>query len=295
MLNYKRIIKSREMRFKILGMFNFIPDNVMVKFQYRFSTGRHLNLGKPKRYTEKLQWYKLFYRTPLMTQCADKYLVREYVKSKGFEGILNELYGVFEKPDDINFGTLPTKFVIKINNGSGTNIFCKDKNKLNIKETKNTLDAWLSRSILSAGREWAYNNISPLIIVERYLEDKSNQFGGINDYKFLCMNGEVKYVVLDVGRYTDHRRNFYDPEWNFIDAYSDHPNWEDKVPRPEGLAEMLEIAKIFAKDFLHVRVDLYWINNKVVFGELTFYPWSGYVTFSPDKFDFDLGEKFILP
>ncbi|MBZ4656146.1 MAG: carbonic anhydrase [Thermoanaerobacter sp.] len=294
-MNYKKIIKNQETRFKILHLLRFVPDKLMIKFQYRIKTGRRLNLKNPQRFSEKLQWYKLYYRTPLMTQCADKYSVREYVKSKGLENILNKIYAVYDCVDDIEFDLLPQKFVMKTTNGSGTNIFCKDKSQFCIDNAKQLLNNWICRDNYSVGREWSYKDIVPRIIIEEYLEDKNNPFDGINDYKFMCFNGKAKYIILDVDRYTNHKRNIYDTNWNFIDVSTDYPNLGDSVPRPEGLDEMLRVANILAVDFPFVRVDLYWVNGKVYFGELTFYPWTGYVQFEPDEFDFVLGEQFELP
>ncbi|MEL5900697.1 ATP-grasp fold amidoligase family protein [Clostridium sporogenes] len=294
-MDYKKIIKSRKMRFKILNFLSFIPDKQMIKLQYKIKTGRKLNLRNPQRYSEKLQWYKLYYRSPLMVKCADKYGVREYVKSKGLESILNKLYAVYDNIEQINLNELPDKFVMKTTNGSGTNILCKDKSKLSINEMKKSLSDWMNRNYFAAGREWAYRDVVPKIIVEEYLEDKKNPFEGINDYKFICFNGETKYIVLDVDRQVNHKRNIYDLDWNFINVATDYPNLGDCVPKPEGLDEMLRVVKILAKDFPCVRVDLYWVNGKVYFGELTFYPWTGYVQFEPDEFDFILGNQFKLP
>ena len=126
-MNYKRIIKNQKTRFKILKLLDFVPDKVMLKMQYRIKTGRKLNLKNPNRYTEKIQWYKLNYRNPLMKQCVDKYAVREYVTKKGLEYILNDLYAVYDNIDDINIDKFPEKFVIKTTNSCGTNIFCKNK------------------------------------------------------------------------------------------------------------------------------------------------------------------------
>ena len=223
-MDYKKFIKNQEIRFKILGLFDFLPDKLMIQIQYWIKTGRKLNLKSPKRFTEKLQWYKLYYRDPLMTQCADKYNVREYIAQKGYEDILIPLYGVYESADEIDFNILPNSFVLKTTNGSHTNIICKDKSKLDIKKTVKILNNWLEKRSAKLGREWAYYDIKPRIICEKYLRDKTNKFDGINDYKFICFNGEAKYVWVDVNRYIEHRRNFYDIHWNYIDVSSDVPN-----------------------------------------------------------------------
>jgi hypothetical protein len=230
-----------------------------------------------------------------MTRCADKHDVREYIKSKGLEDILNKLYAVYDSADQFILDSLPQKFVIKTTNGSGTNILCKGKSQLQLDKVKQSLNEWMSRDNYSVGREWSYKGIVPKIIVEEYLEDENNSFDGINDYKFICFNGRAKYIVFDVDRHIEHKRNIYDTDWNFIDINTDYPNFGDCVSRPEGLDEMLRVANILASDFPFVRVDLYWVNGKVYFGELTFYPWTGYVQFDPDEFDFTLGKHFILP
>ena len=294
-MDYKKIIKNQDTRFKILKLLSFIPDKIMVKLQYRIKTGRKLNLKNPQRYTEKLQWYKLNYRNPLMTKCADKYTVREYIESKGLGHILNELYGVYDNVNEIDFDKLPNKFVLKTTNDSDTNIFCKDKANSDLEEIKKKMDKKMEeRAQIPLAREWAYNNSKRRIICEKLLEDKGTKDNSINDYKFLCFKGNPEFIVYDIDRYIGHKRNFYDTSWKYLNISSDCPNFGDIVEKPEKLKEMLEIAKILSEDFPAVRVDLYCIQNKIYFGELTFYPWSGYVKFEPDEFDFILGKKFKL-
>jgi hypothetical protein len=266
----------------------------MLKLQYRIKLGRKLDLKNPKRYTEKIQWYKLHYRNPVMMDCVDKYNVRQFVEGKGLGSILNTLYQVVDTPDEIDFCALPEKFIIKTTNGSETNIICKNKHELDVVQTKDKLRHFLTMAEASAGREWAYEGSSKKIIVEQLLEDHNNPDGGICDYKFLCFSGKPEYVVYDKDRFTGHKRNFYDTQWNYLKVDSDCPCFGDSIPKPANFERMLEIAEILSKDFPAVRVDLYNIDGKIYFGELTFYPWSGYVQFLPDTFDFTLGEKFDL-
>ena len=278
----------------MLAALRFVPDKTMIKLQYRIKTGRKLNLESPERYTEKLQWYKLNYRDPIMVECADKYLVRDYVRSKGLESILNELYAVFETPENIDLEKLPDKFVIKLSNGSGTNLFCSNKSDIDLKKVKKQFKDFYAQCNASAGREWVYHtDKKPVIVVEKYLEDP-DQIGGIHDYKFICFNGVPHYIVHDVDRFFEHKRNIYDVEWNDLKVSSDCP-CGNSTERPENLDKMLEIARILSEGFPAVRVDLYSVQGKVYFGEMTFFPWSGYVVYSPDEFDFELGEKFELP
>lgn len=256
--------------------------------------GVRLNLRYPQRFTEKLQWYKINHRDPLMGICVDKYEVRKYVASKGLEGTLNKLYCVCKDPDEIDFASLPDKFVVKTTDGGGgENIFiCKDKGSLDIPELKRKLKAWKNKKNINAGREWAYTCIKESrYIVEEYLENEVNPEAGISDYKFFCFNGRPHCIAYDIDRYIGHKRNFYDVDWNNLNVSSDCDSFDDGlVARPEGLEDMVRVAEILSKDFPFVRVDLYHIRNQVYFGELTFYPWSGYVKFNPVDFDFRLGE-----
>ena len=160
-MDYKKIIKSQKLRFFILRLMKFMPDSLMLRLQYRIKLGRKLNLKAPERFTEKIQWYKLNYRNPLMGRCVDKYAVREYVKSKGLENTLTVLYGVYDNAEDIDFTLLPQKFVIKsTDGGGGENIFiCKDKSKLDIPQVVKAISGWKNKKNINAGREWAYTCI----------------------------------------------------------------------------------------------------------------------------------------
>ena len=291
---YKKFI-PKKMRFAILRTLRFIPDEQMVKFQYFVKLKRKLNLKNPQRYTEKIQWYKLNYRNNDMPICVDKYRVREYIKRKGLEDILVRLYAVYDKVDDIKLEDLPNKFILKTTNGSGTNIICKDKSKLDEPTLKKQVSVFFKQSSASAGREWVYSYVKPKIIVEQLLEDWSSQDSSINDYKFLCFNGKPEYIVFDVDRFTNHKRNIYDTQWNNLHIASDCPCSDIDYPKPDTLEKMLEIAKVLSEEFPAVRVDLYSIKGKIYFGELTFFPWSGYVQYTPDSFDFVLGKKFTFP
>ena len=294
MNGYKKFI-PKKLRFAILRALRFIPDKPMLKIQYRIKTGRKLDLKNPKRYTEKIQWYKLYYRDEKMPICVDKYRVREYIEEKGLSDILVKLYAVYEKPEEIKLSDLPDKFILKTTNGSGTNIICRDKSKLDEAELREKIKTYFKQSSASAGREWAYGKGERRIIVEELLEDKTTSDGSICDYKFLCFGGKPEYVVYDVDRFAGHKRNIYDTEWRDLHIASDCPCSDKVYEKPETLERMLKIAKILSEDVPAVRVDLYSIEGRIYFGELTFFPWSGYVKYDPDEFDFEMGEKFVLP
>jgi len=294
---YKKIFKSRKLRFKILSALRFIPDELMLKIQYRIKQGRKLNLKSPERFMEKMQWYKLYYRNPSMQQCADKYDVREYIKSKGLEHILNDLYKVFNSPDEITLDNLPDEFVLKLSNGSSTNIIVENKSELNIDNIKQKFRDFAAQSGTSAGREWVYQSDKPPVIVaEKLLKDSSNVNGSLRDYKIFCFNGKPTYIICVDGRYTpDYCHVVYDTNWNKQDVVIGESSAASNYPKPEKLDEMLKYAEILSADFPFARTDFYCIDEKIYFGEITFFPWSGYMSFSPDLFDYTLGECFVLP
>ncbi|MBQ8302254.1 MAG: carbonic anhydrase [Clostridia bacterium] len=294
---YKKIFRCKKLRFRILRALRFIPDKPMLKLQYRIKSGRKLNSENPERYTEKIQWYKLNYRDPVMQQCADKYTVRDYVESKGLGGILNKIHAVFETPDDICFDSLPESFVLKMSNGSGTNLLVENKNTLDLQKVKKSFEDYACQCRACAGREWVYqSDHKPVIVAEKYLKDPTNKGGSLRDYKILCFNGKPHYIICVDGRYTDdYCHVVYNTNWEKQDVIIGDSSAAANYDRPDKLSEMLSIAETLSRDFPAARIDLYCIEGKIYFGEITFFPWSGYMDFTPDSFDFELGKCFELP
>ena len=297
MLNYKKIFKTPGTRKVVLDFFRFIPDRIMLPIQYRIKLGRKLDLKTPKRFTEKIQWYKMYYRNPIMHQCVDKFLVRNYVKNKGLDSILVPLIGHYTSFEEISWDELPREFVMKATHGGGglNVLVCNDKSDIdfhNYAQKFQFKNKPVAKNTL--GREWAYYGLMPGIIVEKLIVNDENPEAGVNDYKFFCYDGKPKFIVVDVDRYVGHKRNFYNINWENLNIGSDCPSSDQKVKKPKNFDEMLEIASKLSKDFPFVRVDLYNCAGKIYFGELTFYPWSGYVQYSPDEADFLLGADFKL-
>ena len=296
---YKKIIKSRYMRIAILRMLNFIPDNIMIRFQYFIKLGKFPKLKNPKRFSEKLQWYKLYYRDPLMRKCTDKADVREYVKECGLEHILPECYGVYSSPEEIDFDSLPDSFVIKATLGGGGNdvVLVRNKKNSDIENIKKIASGWVNRPVKkkNSGREWAYKEAKSMIIVEELLTDAENKFSSIDDYKFMCFNGKIEYVFVYRDRFSSIKRAIYDREWNYLKIESGYERLSDEIAKPENFDEMCEVVEALSKKFPFVRTDMYLVNGKIYFGEMTFYPTSGYITFEPDEFDYIMGEHFLLP
>ena len=206
-MNYKNIIKSRELRVKLLTFLGWIPDGIMLRIQYWMQTGRKLNLKAPKRFTEKLQLYKLRYRNPNMLRCTDKYEVRKYIEEKGLGKYLIPLVGIYNNVEDIDFANLPNKFVAKSTDGGGGNqvFICRDKNSISEETFRERLAAWMNARKIKkqAGREWAYeNNFPRRIIIEKLIEADDTK-KDLSDYKFFCFNG---YTPMRSGRYSSRAR-----------------------------------------------------------------------------------------
>lgn len=292
---YKKLLKDKNLRYRILSLLRFVPDKTMLQLQYRVKFGRNLNLESPERFTEKIQWYKLNYKNPLMPKCSDKYMVREYVQEKGLGHILTDLHGVFERPEDINLAELPDKFVLKLSNGSGTNLICADKSRLVEAEVIRDFKQYLFKVKANLGREWPYMQTKPVIIAEQLLEDETHINNAVNDYKIFCYDGKPEYIICISDRYSDQCNHLvYDTEWNKIRVASEGARLDEDAPKPGNLQEMLEVAARLSEDFPFARIDLYSLGSRIYFGEITFYPWSGYMEFEPEDFDFVLGEKFVL-
>lgn len=297
-MDYKKIFKSRSIRVKVLRCFEFVPDSLMIKLQYYIKTGRMLNLKNPKRFTEKLQWYKLYYRDPIMAKCVDKYTVRNYVKKCGLDDILIPIIGVYNKVNDIPFDSLPKCFVIKDTLGSGGNsvLICSDKATVDQNSIRTTVESWVSTPKgKHPGREWVYDGRKSRILVEEYIE--TNDVGGLTDYKFFCFDGKVKYVYGITNRNLGNgaELGIYDRNFNLLPYYrTDERVLSVDIPKPENYYKMIEIAEKLSSRFPHARIDLYNTNGKILFGEITFFDGSGYMKFSPDVFDYMMGDEFVL-
>lgn len=287
-MDYKKLFKTHKLRAAILDLVRFVPDKPMIRFQYRLSLKRRLNLKDPKRYTEKLQWYKLYYRNPVMHKCVDKYAVREFVRERGLEDILVPLYGRYDSIDEVDWEALPDSFVVKTTFGGGglDVVLCRDKKELDIEAIRKKFDFRPGKvKYGTGGREWAYFGIPKAIVVEKLLVNEEHPESGVNDYKFFCYDGKAKFIYLDVDRFVDHKRKFFDRDWNDLNIISEYKLLKDDVPKPANLNEMIETAEKLASGFPYVRVDLYSVSGKIYFGEMTFYPWSGYIQFVPDEAD----------
>lgn len=280
---------------------SFLPDRIYLKRKYKNKVGVKLNLNKPVTFTEKIQWLKLYDKNPLYVICADKVKVREYVKTRIGEEYLIPLLHVSSKPSEIPFDKLPAEYIIKANNSSGQNLIIKDE-KVNSFEDLHpfkkseiiaTLESWIKSKFYLINREWEYKNIKPKILVEKLLRDESGN-SALNDYKIHCFEGKPVYIQTLFDRIDGGlKETWYDLEWNLLDIYYVTPD-KKNVTKPDNLAEMFEISAKLAQGFKYVRVDLYNVNNRIYFGELTFRPYGGFMKFKPEKWNFKFGDLIQL-
>lgn len=276
------------------GVRQLISDKLFLKCNYRWETGKSLDLQRPITFNEKLQWLKLNDRNPAYTCLVDKYCVREYVSKAIGEQYLIPLIALYNNTGEIEWDMLPDKFVLKCTHASGTNIICSNKTKLDVKNSVRKLNKWMRMNYFWRGREWPYKDVKPRIICEQYMVDESGV--ELKDYKIFCFNGEPKLIQVDHGRFSDHRRNLYDTSWNYLDATIKHRNFPNEyIKKPDKLEEMLQLAKTLAGDYPHVRVDFYSINQKLYFGELTFYHGSGHEEIKPDELGVQMGNWIKIP
>ena len=267
-----------------------------LKSWYQKITGKFLNLNNPRSFNEKIQWLKLYAATPIKTRLADKYLVRDWVKEKIGEKYLIPLLGVYNKFEDINFKKLPNQFVIKCNHGCGYNIIVKDKSKLDLTEVKAKLDKWMNENFaFKWGYELHYRDIKPKITIEKYIENQG--MDDLYDYKFWCFHGQVKYIqFLSERNISGLKMAFYDRNWNKQTFVYSYPLDTKEIRKPDNLDEMIQLAETLSKEFAHVRVDFYRLNDGTIyFGEMTFTSASGTCKWNEEQINIAFGKMIKLP
>ncbi|MDE6284546.1 MAG: glycosyl transferase [Bacilli bacterium] len=275
----------------------YLPDKYFLKWTYYMVFGYYPDLNNPQTYNEKLQWLKLNERKPLMSRLVDKIEVKEWVAKKIGKKYIIPTIGVWDHPTDIALDTLPSKFVLKTNHDSGGLYICKDKNKakndwLNIcKRLQTSLDT----DYYKIGREWPYKNVNRKILAEQFIETDD---GEVSDYKFFCFNGEPKFLFVATERQKegeDVKFDFYDLNYTHLPVKQGHENARTTPHKPEQFEEMVKLAKVLSEGFIHVRVDFYNVNERVYFGEMTFFHNSGFVPFTPPEWDKRFGDMIQLP
>ena len=279
------------------GLLNWLPDEQYIKLQFRLAMGYWPDLKNPKTYNEKLQWLKLHDRNPLYTTLVDKYAVRKYIADTlGEEYLIPLVGGPWKNADEIDFDALPEQFVLKCNHDSGGVVICKDKSKLDVEVARAKLNKRLGLNYYYANREWPYKNVKPCIFAEKYMVDESGV--ELKDYKWYCFDGTPRFMLITTDRAAADVRTkytFFDMDYNMLPFYRNGPHSDMPIPKPAAFDKMKRLAELLSIGFPHLRVDMYDINGKVYFGELTLYASSGMASFNPSEWDEIIGGWLILP
>jgi len=275
------------------GWLNWVPDEIYLKIVYRMKVGRTLHLDNPKTFNEKLQWLKIYDRNPKYTQYVDKLAVRDYIKEKIGEEYLVPLIGAWDKFDDIDFEKLPRQFVLKCNHDSGSVIVCKNKQEFDIKTARRKLEYALKNNGYNYGREWPYKDVEAKIIAEEYMEDESGE--ELKDYKVMCFDGEPQLIQIHRGRFGSHTQDFYDCDWKKLPISQGIPMSDVKMQKPAFLEQMLMLSRQLSQGMPEARIDWYWVDERLIFGEITLFDGSGFDKFEPEEWDEKLGEWIVLP
>lgn len=292
------IRNRKELPLVFLSVFSkYIPSSVFLKLQFHYLMGHKLDLKHPVTYSEKIQWLKLYGRTPDTPKLCDKYAVKEIVSKLIGEKYIIPLIGVWDKPEDIDFNALPERFVLKCTHNSGLGMYvCKDKSRMNIPEVIKGLHQGLKEDYFLPSRDYCYKGIPPRIIAEEYREDSKT--GELRDYKFFCFDGEPKIFFIASGRSKGEHEvtfDFYDMDFNHLPFTNGHPNSRTPLEKPSCFNEMKDLAVKLSKGMPHVRIDFYEADGQVYFGEFTFSHWGGMMPFEPEEWDKTLGDWIKLP
>lgn len=277
-----------------LGLYDRLSDEDFIKLLFKVEMGYVPDLENPRTINEKLQWIKIYDHNPLYTKMVDKIAVKDYVKEKiGGEHIIRTL-GIWDSYDDIDFETLPEKFVLKCNHDSGGLVIVKDKEKMDRKMARKTISSSLRINYYKKYREWPYKDIKAQVFAEEYLDAGKD---GLTDYKFFCFNGEPKFINVSRFEHTDEEEiSFYSLDWKPTPFQrSDHKVLSIDPPRPAHLDEMISISRKLSEGIPFLRVDLYEFKDRILFGELTLFPTAGMAKYGPEGWSETLGSWIHLP
>ena len=277
------------------GFLNWMDDRRYLQLVFRCVMGYQLDINHPVTFSEKIQWLKLYDRKEIYTQLVDKILVKDYVgKRIGYNFIIPTI-GIWKSFEEIDFDKLPNQFVLKCNHDQGSVVICKNKNEFNIELAKKKISKHLHKNPYFIGREWPYKNVEKRIFAENLLLDNNTD---IIDYKIFCFNGKAKYCQVITGRSSNKTIDFFDMNWvhqPFVGLTANVKNSSVDITKPLNYEQMIKIAEQLCDDTFFCRVDFYEVLGRLFFGEITFYPASGFGIFTPLEWNTVLGNMIILP
>lgn len=292
MIDYRNVIKNRELRIRLINLLRFIPDEPYIKMVYYVKTGKKLNLDNPKGFNEKLNWLKIHDIHPEYTELVDKYAVRSVVKSELGDDHIFPLLGIWPDFSSIDFNNLPKQFVLKCTHDSGSIRVIRDKGDIDYYQLKKFFDNRLKLNPYYLSREYPYKNVKPKIIAEELMLDTNGNLP--TDYKFFCFDGQPKLVLVAKDREKEATISFYDMDFNPLNLYHTHKRGNACDEKPVMFNEMKKIAKKLSQGMKFVRLDFYELNDNVYFGEYTFFPGGGFYLFYPEEWEQRLGDLIIL-
>ena len=292
MFDYKRIIKNRESRLKIISYLRFIPTRVCLPIVFFIKTGKRLHLNRPVTFCDKQNWLKLHDIHPEYTELVDKTTVGKHVEKIVGKDISFPILGIWNHYDEIDFSGLPDRFVLKCNHDSGSVKVIHDKWEMNHSLLKEFFESRLKINSYDIGREYPYRNVQPKIYAETYMVPDGEK--DIRDYKFFCFDGKPEILFVATDRSEDCKFDFYDMEFNHLDIVNIHPQSGKEIEKPVCFEEMKRIASELSKGMKFVRIDLYEIAGKVYFGEYTFFHGGGFWPMFPEEWEFKLGQLIDL-
>ena len=294
-----RISLLRRLVFRVLVHTKYyLSDKSYLRILYWVKMGKFLHLKHPKTFSEKLQWLKLYDRRPEYTIMVDKVKAKEYVASILGEEYIIPTLGVWDDPDKIDFDALPDRFVLKCNHNSGLGMYiCKDKSKMDVEKVKQDLRKGLAQDYFIDNREWPYKNVPRRILAEKFIDPVSGM-NDLPDYKFFCFDGEVKALFIATDRQNPNEEvkfDFFDADFNHLPFRQGHENAKVTPQKPKNFELMKKAAAQLSQGIPQVRIDFYEVGDKVLFGELTFFHFSGIMPFRPEEWDERFGEMLNLP
>lgn len=275
-------------------IWKYLPDKYALKRIFFHQLWYTLNLKNPQTFNEKLQRLKLYNRKPEYTKMVDKYLSKQYVASIIWEEYIIPTLWIYNSFDEIDIDKLPNQFVVKCTHDSGTVVICKDKKSFDLQNAKHKIDEHLKIDYYNIRRERPYKNVKPRVIVEKYMEDYKSK--DLQDYKFMCFNWKVKCSFVCSERFNKWLKvTFFDKNWNVMPFERHYPKSLKKIKKPKNYDKMVYISEKLSKNIPFIRIDLYEINWKIYFWELTFFPWAWIEEFTPKEWDYKLGSRIKLP
>lgn len=277
---------------RYFGFYNHLSDEEYLRMRWKKAFSKELNIKNPQSFNEKMQWLKLNNRKDIYSTMVDKYEAKEYVERVLGEEYITKTLGLYNNYDEIDFDDLPDQFVLKCTHDSGGLVICSNKSNLDIKSAKKKIMHCLKQNYYMFSREWPYKNVKPRIIAEQYLENGTE---GLHDYKVWCFNGKVKYIQYITGRVGKTYEAFYDRDWVKQEFSFHNPLYNGEITCPQRLEELIRLSETLAKGIPFVRTDFYILESgDIKFGEITFYPMSGFEHWSPEEIDYKLGEMIDL-